>query len=129
MATRKEILSDLSSKIAKGNIREAYRDFEELPIVDQIAVSISPGVGDAIAAFEVAEFGRRAKTNVQDKDYLGAAGNRGLQILSGISLIPLLRFLRGAKAVAKTGTKVAEAPKKTDKPPVEEPLQLSAPKD
>jgi hypothetical protein len=41
----------------------------------------------------------------------------------------LLRFLRGAKAVAKTGTKVAEAPKKTDKPPVEEPLQLSAPKD
>ena len=129
MAARKEILSDLSSKIAKGNIREAYRDFEELPIVDQIAVSISPGVGDAIAAFEVAEFGRRAKTNVQDKDYLGAAGNRGLQILSGISLIPLLRFLRGAKAVAKTGTKVAEAPKKTDKPPVEEPLQLSAPKD
>ena len=129
MAARKEILSDLSSKIAEGNIREAYRDFEELPIVDQIAVSISPGVGDAIAAFEVAEFGRRAKTNVQDKDYLGAAGNRGLQILSGISLIPLFRVLRGAKAVTKTGTKVAEAPKKTDKPPVEEPLQLSAPKD
>ena len=129
MATRKEILSDLSKKIADGNIREAYRDFEELPIVDQIAVSISPGVGDAIAAFEVAEFGRRAKTNVQDKDYLGAAGNRGLQILSGISLIPLFRVLRGAKAVTKTGTKVAEAPKKTEKPPVEEPLQLSAPKD
>ena len=129
MATRKEILSDLSSKIAAGNIREAYRDFEELPIVDQIAVSISPGVGDAIAAYEVAEFGRRARTNVQDKDYLGAAGNRGLQILSGMSLIPLFRFLRGAKAVTKTGTKVAEAPKKTEKPPVEEPLQLSAPKD
>ena len=129
MATRKEILSDLSSKIAKGNIREAYRDFEELPIVDQIAVSISPGVGDAIAAFEVAEFGRRAKTNIQDQDRLGAAGNIALSGLAGISLIPLLRFLRGAKAVTKTGTKVAEAPKKTDKPPVEEPLQLSAPKD
>ena len=39
MAARKEILSDLSKKIAEGNIREAYRDFEELPIVDQIAVS------------------------------------------------------------------------------------------
>ena len=129
MATRKEILSDLSSKIAKGNIREAYRDFEELPIVDQIAVSISPGVGDAIAAFEVAEFGRRAKTNIQDQDRLGAAGNIALSGLAGISLIPLFRVLRGAKAVTKTGTKVAEAPKKTDKPPVEEPLQLSAPKD
>jgi len=129
MATRKEILSDLSKKIAAGNIREAYRDFEELPIVDQIAVSISPGVGDAIAAYEVAEFGRRAKTNIQDQDRLGAAGNLALSGLAGISLIPLLRFLRGAKAVAKTGTKVAEAPKKTDEPPVEEPLQLSAPKD
>jgi len=129
MATRKEILSDLSKKIADGNIREAYRDFEELPIVDQIAVSISPGVGDAIAAYEVAEFGRRAKTNIQDQDRLGAAGNLALSGLAGISLIPLLRFLRGAKAVAKTGTKVAEAPKKTDEPPVEEPLQLSAPKD
>ena len=129
MATRKEILSDLSSKIAEGNIREAYRDFEELPIVDQIAVSVSPGVGDAIAAYEVAEFGRRAKTNIQDKDRLGAAGNIALSGLAGISLIPLFRVLRGAKAVAKTGTKVAEAPKKTDKPPVEEPLQLSAPKD
>jgi hypothetical protein len=129
MATRKEILSDLSKKIADGNIREAYRDFEELPIVDQIAVSISPGVGDAIAAFEVGEFGRRAKTNIQDKDRLGAAGNIALAGLAGLSLVPLFRFLRGAKAVTKTGTKVAEAPKKTDKPPVEEPLQLSAPKD
>ena len=129
MAARKEILSDLSKKIADGNIREAYRDFEELPIVDQIAVSISPGVGDAIAAYEVGEFGRRAKTNIQDQDRLGAAGNIALSGLAGISLIPLLRFLRGAKAVTKTGTKVAEAPKKTDKPPVEEPLQLSAPKD
>jgi coenzyme F420-reducing hydrogenase delta subunit len=129
MAARKEILSDLSSKIAAGNIREAYRDFEELPIVDQIAVSISPGVGDAIAAFEVGEFGRRAKTNIQDKDRLGAAGNIALAGLAGLSLVPLFRFLRGAKAVTKTGTKVAEAPKKTEKPPVEEPLQLSAPKD
>jgi len=129
MAARKEILSDLSSKIAAGNIREAYRDFEELPIVDQIAVSISPGVGDAIAAFEVGEFGRRAKTNIQDQDRLGAAGNIALAGLAGLSLVPLFRFLRGAKAVTKSGTKVADTSKKTEKPPVEEPLQLSAPKD
>ena len=129
MAARKEILSDLSKKIADGNIREAYRDFEELPIVDQIAVSISPGVGDAIAAYEVGEFGRRAKTNIQNQDRLGAAGNIALSGLAGISLIPLFRFLRGAKAVTKTGTKVADAPKTPKKPPVEEPLQLSAPKD
>jgi hypothetical protein len=127
MAARKEILSDLSSKIADGNIREAYRTFEELPVVDQIAVSISPGVGDALAAYEVGEFGSRAKTNIEDKDYLGAAGNTGLAALSGISLIPLFRFLRGARGVTKSAPKLAEAPP-PQKPPTREPAQLAPPK-
>jgi len=128
MAERKEILSDLSSKIADGNIREAYRTFEELPVADQIAVSISPGVGDALAAYEIKEFGSRAKTNIQDKDYLGAAGNIALSALSGISLIPLFRFLRGARGVTKSATQAADASKKL-KPPVEEPLPLAPPKE
>ena len=127
MAARKEILSDLSTKIADGNIREAYRTFEELPVVDQIAVSISPGVGDALAAYEIGEFGSRAKTNIEDKDYLGAAGNTGLAALSGISLIPLFRFLRGARGVTKTATKLADAPT-PQKPPTREPAQLAPPK-
>jgi len=109
MAERKEILSDLSSKIAEGNIREAYRTFEDLPVVDQIAVSIAPGVGDVLAAYEVGEFGTRAKANIEDKDYLGAAGNTGLAALAGISLIPLFRFLRGARGV-KAASKTADAP-------------------
>ena len=128
MAERKEILSDLSSKIAEGNIREAYRTFEDLPVVDQIAVSISPGVGDALAAYEVGEFGARAKTNIEEKDYLGAAGNTGLAALAGISLIPLFRFLRGARGVTKSASKTVDAPTTPDKPLTEEPLQLSPPK-
>ena len=128
MAERKEILSDLSSKIAEGNIREAYRSFEELPILDQIAVSLSPGVGDAIAAYEVGEFGARAKTNIEDKDYLGAAGNYAMSGLSLASLIPLLRFLRGARGATKSASKTVDAPKTPDKPLTEEPLQLSPPK-
>ena len=128
MAARKEILSDLSSKIADGNIREAYRTFEELPVVDQIAVSISPGVGDALAAYEVGEFGRRAKTNIQDQDRLGAAGNIALAGLAGLSLIPLFRFLRGAKGVTKSATKKADA--LTETPLIkQEPLQLAPPRD
>jgi len=128
MAERKEILSDLSSKIAEGNIREAYRTFEDLPVVDQIAVSISPGVGDALAAYEVGEFGARAKTNIEDKDYLGAAGNYAMSGLSLASLIPLLRFLRGARGVTKSASKTVDAPTTPDKPLTEEPLQLSPPK-
>jgi len=127
MAARKEILSDLSSKIADGNIRDAYRTFEDLPVVDQIAVSISPGVGDALAAYEIGEFGSRAKTNIEDRDYLGAAGNIGLSALSGISLIPLFRFLRGARGVTKSATKSVDAPTPKN-PPTREPLQLAPPK-
>lgn len=128
MAERKEILSDLSSKIAEGNIREAYRSFEELPVVDQIAVSLSPGVGDALAAYEVGEFGARAKTNIEDKDYLGAAGNYAMSGLSLASLIPLLRFLRGARGVTKSASKTVDAPTTPDKPLTEEPLQPAPPK-
>ena len=128
MAARKEILSDLSSKIADGNIREAYRTFEDLPVVDQIAVSISPGVGDALAAYEVGEFGARAKTNIQDKDYLGATGNYAMAGLSLASLYPLFRFLRGAKGVTKSVTKKADA--LTETPLIkQEPLQLAPPRD
>ena len=129
MAARKEILADLSTKIADGKMRQAYRTFEELPVVDQIAVSISPGVGDAIAAYEVGEFGRRAKTNIESGDRLGAAGNIGLSALAGVSLIPLFRFLRGAKGVTKSGAKTLEASTKAEQPPVEAKLTPSAPKD
>ena len=128
MAERKEILSDLSSKIAEGNIREAYRTFEDLPVVDQIAVSLSPGVGDALAAYEVGEFGARAKTNIAEGDILGGAGNIGLSALSGISLIPLFRFLRGARGVTKSASKTVDAPTTPDKPLTEEPLQPAPPK-
>ena len=124
MAARKEILSDLSSKIADGNIRDAYRTFEELPVVDQIAVSISPGVGDALAAYEVGEFGARAKTNIQDEDYLGATGNYAMAGLSLASLYPLFRFLRGARGITKSAPKLADAPPPI-KPPTREPLQLA----
>ena len=127
MAARKEILADLSNKIADGKMREAYRTFEELPIADQIAVSLSPGVGDALAVYEVGEFGARAKKNLQEDDLLGALGNTSLSALSGISLIPLFRVLRGARGATKSGAKALDTPTKA-KPPIGEPLQLSAPK-
>jgi hypothetical protein len=128
MAARKEILADLSTKIAEGKMREAYRTFEELPIADQIAVSLSPGVGDALAVYEVGEFGARAKKNLQEDDLLGALGNVSLSALSGISLIPLFRVLRGARGATKSGAKALDTPTKAEQPPVGDPLQLSAPK-
>src|SRR6056300_283755 len=99
MATRAEVLENLKKAASEGNIREAYRDFEELPFVDQLAISVSPGIGDALAAFEVGEFSARGAKNIEDKDFLGATGNYALAGLSFASLYPLLRLFRGAKAL------------------------------
>ena len=109
MANRAEVLEKLKSAASEGNIREAYREFEELPIVDQLAISISPGVGDALALYEIGEFGARGAKNVAEKDFLGALGNYGLSGLSAISLLPLFRLFRGAKAV-KAVDPVADTP-------------------
>ena len=141
MANRAEVLENLKKAASEGNIREAYRDFEELPFVDQLAISISPGIGDALAVYEVGEFGARGAKNVAEKDFLGALGNYGLSGLSAISLLPLFRLFRGAKAVkaidpivdtpvvpikTETAEVVEEAVKDVPVPKVEEfkPLSL-----
>lgn len=109
MANRAEVLENLKKAASEGNIREAYRDFEELPFVDQLAISVSPGIGDALAVYEVGEFGARGAKNVAEKDFLGALGNYGLSGLSAISLLPLFRLFRGAKA-AKAIDPIADTP-------------------
>lgn len=117
MATRAEVLDKLKTAASEGNIREAYREFEELPIVDQIAISVSPGIGDALAVYEIGEFGARGAKNIEERDFLGALGNYGLSGLSAISILPLFRLFRTAKtakSVVKTPD-VPEAKVKVDK--------------
>ena len=99
MATRAEVLEKLKTAASEGNIREAYREFEELPIVDQLAISISPGVGDALAVYEVGEFAQRGSESLEEDSFLGALGNYGLSALAAASLIPIFRLFRGARAV------------------------------
>jgi hypothetical protein len=110
MATREEVLTNLTKAAKQGNIRDAYRDFEELPFVDQVAISISPGIGDALAVYEIGEFGARGAKNIEEKDFLGALGNYGLSGLSAISILPLFRPFRGAKAI-KAIDPVIDAPR------------------
>jgi hypothetical protein len=110
MATREEVLTNLTKAAKQGNIRDAYRDFEELPFVDQVAISISPGIGDALAVYEIGEFGARGAKNIEEKNFLGALGNYGLSGLSAISILPLFRLFRGAKAI-KAIDPVIDAPR------------------
>ena len=114
MASRAELTADIQDLIGKGNVRDAYRKFEELPIVDQIAISITPGIGDALTAYEVGEFGTRASEKVQEGDLLGGLGYGALTALGIASFVPILRFIRARKAVqplAKNEPKLLEAPK------------------
>jgi len=104
MATRAEVLEKLKTAASEGNIREAYREFEELPIVDQLAISVSPGVGDALAVYEVGEFAQRGSESLEEDEFLGALGNYGLSALAAASLIPIFRFFRGARAVKAAPT-------------------------
>jgi hypothetical protein len=111
MATRSEVITNLKKAAKQGNIRDAYRDFEELPIVDQLAISLSPGVGDALAIYEVGEFSKRGSESLEEEEFLGALGNFGLSALAAASLIPIFRLFRGAKtvkAVPKTEIKLLE---------------------
>lgn len=129
MANRAEVLENLKKAASEGNIREAYRDFEELPFIDQIAISVSPGIGDALAAFEVGEFSARGAKNIEDKDILGATGNYALAGLSFASLYPLLRLFRGAKAL-KAIDPIDITPPKVEPKLLEnlEPKELPVPK-
>ena len=114
MASRAELTADIQDLIGKGNVRDAYRKFEELPIVDQIAVSVTPGIGDVLTAYEVGEFGTRASERVQEGDLLGGLGYGALTALGIASFVPILRFIRARKAVqplAKNEPKLLEAPK------------------
>jgi len=104
MATRAEVLEKLKTAASEGNIREAYREFEELPIVDQLAISVSPGVGDALAVYEVGEFAQRGSESLEEDSFLGALGNYGLSALAAASLIPIFRFFRGARAIKAAPT-------------------------
>jgi len=99
MATRAEVLEKLKTAASEGNIREAYREFEELPIVDQLTIGISPGVGDALAVYEVGEFAKRGSESLEEDSFLGALGNYGISALAAASLIPIFRFFRGARAI------------------------------
>ena len=106
--SRAEITSEINDLVKQGNMRDAYAKFEELPIIDQIGISLSPGVGDALAVYETGEFGRRASERFSEGETLKGVGNLAISGLSAASLFPLFRFLRGARGGTKLATNVAE---------------------
>ena len=61
MASRSEIASQISSLIGEGKVRDAYKQFEELPVLDQNSNKCLAWCWRCLTAYEVAEFSTRAK--------------------------------------------------------------------
>ena len=110
-------LADVAAKqikiqqlISEGKNREAYRLFEELPLKEQLGISVTPVVGEGLAAFEVGEFGKRAEERFAQDDRLGGLGNRLLQGLAGLGTLPVIgaipRVARGLTRFAKVGDNI-----------------------
>ena len=103
IAPVQEKIDQITQLIKEGDTRQAYRIFEELPILDQLALQLTPVVGDALAVFETGEFGTRAGERFEQDDTLGGLGNLALSGLSAASTIPVIGAL---PTVAKTLTRV-----------------------
>ena len=108
--TRNKISSEIGKLISEGNLSGAYAKFEELPIIEQISLSIAPGIGDALAAYEVKEFGSRGIQDLREGNILGGLGNFLFSGLAGASLIPILRAGRGLTRVARMGDDMGGGP-------------------
>ena len=100
-------IKNITNLIIAGKDREAYREFETLPLVTQATVLLTPVIGDAIAAYEVGEFGTRAEERFAQNDILGGLGNKALQTMAGLSLVPAVGIVgdvvgKGLKGLGKT---------------------------
>ena len=104
-----EKISEIKSLTSAGENRAAYRVFEELPALDQITILLTPGLGDAIAAFEVGEFKTRADERFEQGDILGGLGNFALSGLAGASLLPVIGPI--AEAAGKVGKSLGRVAK------------------
>ena len=94
-----------------GKTEEAYEKFEKEPLLKQLALSMTPGIGNVIAAKEVDVFGGRAKEAFEEAKYGQAAGYGGLTALAALGTLPGVGLIgRGAKGAIRGGLKLLDDP-------------------
>ena len=94
-----------------GKTEEAYEKFEKQPLLEQLALSMTPGIGNVIAAKEVDVFGGRAKEAFEEAKYGQAAGYGGLTALAALGTLPGVGLIgRGARTAMRSGAKLLDDP-------------------
>ena len=86
-----------------------YKKYEALPLTQQLALSMTPGIGETISAYETPKFAGEAKKSFDKGEYLEATGKTAMAGLSALGAIPFLGTgVRAVKGGIKAATKMDE---------------------
>ena len=85
---------------------QAYEQYEELPLMQRLALDIAPGTGHAIAGYETPMYAGETKEAIEEGNIPKALGQGVMTGLSALGMIPGLGLgIRGVKAGVKAATK------------------------
>ena len=100
--TTKQMYAQVLQQIQAGDPMAAYSIFEQMPFPDQMAMFMTPGVGDAIAAVEAGVFNERSKENF-------AQGNVGRGLMDagigGLAMASTIPFVGKAAELGSMGVR------------------------
>jgi hypothetical protein len=88
--TTKQMYGQVLQQIQAGDPMAAYSIFEQMPFPDQMAMFMTPGVGDAIAAVEAGVFNERSKENFAQGNVGRGLMDAGIGGLAAASTIPFV---------------------------------------
>ena len=85
-----------------GGLEAVYKQYEQLPTAAQLGLSIAPGTGEAISAYETPMYAKETAQEFEEGDVLGTLGSGAMTALSGLGAIPLVGTgIRAVKGAAK----------------------------
>ena len=88
--TTKQMYAQVLQQIQAGDPMAAYSIFEQMPFPDQMAMFMTPGVGDAIAAVEAGVFNECSKENFAQGNVGRGLMDAGIGGLAAASTIPFV---------------------------------------
>lgn len=104
-ATQEKLYNELSTDVINDDDSTAarlYEKYEDLPLVEQLALGFTPVVGETISAYETPIFARETKEAFEEGDYLKTLGKGALTGLAALGSLPLIGMgARGLKGAAK----------------------------
>ena len=107
-------MEQITSLVGAGEMDEAYKLFEQLPIEYMMMLAVTPGIGQAISTYEAQHFAPEALKSMQEGRYLSASGSGLIAALGavdvGLSAVPYTGAVKQALTTpVKSILKMAES--------------------